>query len=101
MKRTAVAGCAMCALMLVSQEAGAQMIKLGEVLVLTPSDGKTAATTNDHLLQADRGNRKGQFYRAWTGPARGAAPSSADRSTEYQLLSPEKAGPLPEVDVLG
>jgi hypothetical protein len=39
------------------------MIRLGEVLVLTPSDGKSAPDAKDHLLQADRGNRKGQFYR--------------------------------------
>jgi hypothetical protein len=101
MKGTAVAGCALCALMFVSQEARAQMIKLGEVLVLTPSDGNPAADAKEHLLQADRGNRKGQFYRAWTGPAKITAPTVTDRSTEYQLLSPDKAGPLPDVDVLG
>src|SRR5262245_58723942 len=73
--------CVLCALMFVPQEAGVQMIKLGEVLVLTPSDGKPAGDAREHLLQADRGNRKGQFYRAWTGPAKGAAPTVTDRST--------------------
>jgi N-acyl-D-amino-acid deacylase len=84
-----------------SQEARAQMIRLGEVLVLTPSDGKPAPDANDHLLQADRGNRKGQFYRAWTGGATAGTPPATDRSTTYQLLSPETVGPLPEIDVLG
>ena len=94
---TLVAG----ALMLVPQEARAQMIELGEVLVVTPSDGSPSPGANDHLVQADRGNRKGQFYRVWTGPARpGAAPGN-ERSTEYRLLSPEKTGTLPDVDVLG
>ncbi len=83
------------------QEARAQMIKLGEVLVLTPSDGKSSPDVKDHLLQVDRGNRKGQFYRLWTGAVKASTPPAPDRSTEYQLLSPEKVGPLPDVDVLG
>jgi hypothetical protein len=87
--------------MLASQEAGAQMIRLGDVLVLTPSDGTSAPDGKDHLVQADRGNRKGQFYRVWTGAAKTGTPPATDRSTEYRLLSPEKAGPLPDVDVLG
>ena len=85
--------------MLASQEARAQMIKLGEVVVLTPSDGTPATGGNDHLVQADRGNRKGQFYRVWAGKT--ITPPANARSTEYHLLSPEKVGTLPEVDVLG
>jgi len=87
--------------MFVSQEARAQMIKLGEVLVITPSDGTPTPDAKDHLMQADRGNRKGQFYRVWTGPAPAGVAPGTDRSTEYQLLSPEKTGALPDVDVLG
>ena len=87
--------------MLASQGARAEMIRLGAVLVLTPSDGKPAPDAKDHLLQADRGNRKGQFYRVWTGAVKSGPPPAADRSTEYHLLSPEKAGTLPDVDVLG
>jgi hypothetical protein len=101
MSTAAVVGLAFGIVMLASQEARAQMIRLGEVLVLTPSDVKPAADAKDQLLQADRGNRKGQFYRAWTGAAKAGAPPATDRSTEYRLLSPEKAGTLPDVDVLG
>jgi hypothetical protein len=100
MKSTAVVALAFGVAMLASQEARAQMIKLGEVLVLTPSDGTPAPGGNDNLVQADRGSRKGQFYRVWTGGVKTNAPAR-DRSTEYHLLSPEKAGTLPDVDVLG
>ena len=88
-------------MMLASQEARAQVIRLGEVLVLTPSEGTSAPDANQHLLQSDRGNRKGQFFRAWTGAVKAGPPPATDRSTEYQLLSPEKVGTLPDVDVLG
>jgi hypothetical protein len=101
MRMTAIASLALGISMFVSQEARAQMIKLGEVLVITPSDGTPSPGAKDHLVQADRGNRKGQFYRVWTGPAKAGATPGADRSTEYQLLSPDKAGTLPDVDVLG
>jgi hypothetical protein len=79
------------------------MIRLGEVLVLTPSDGRPAGDEDAkaHLFQADRGNRKGQFYRVWTGAANAGTPAATDRSSEYRLLSPEKVGTLPDVDVLG
>ena len=101
MNMTAVVTLTAGALMFVPQEARAQMIKLGEVLVLTPSDGGPSPGANDHLVQADRGNRKGQFYRVWTGPAKAGAAPGNDRSTEYRLLSPEKTGTLPDIDVLG
>jgi hypothetical protein len=101
MSTAAVVGLAFGVVMLASQDARAQLIKLGEVLVLTPSDGKSAPEPKDHLLEGDRGNRKGQFYRVWTGAVTAGTWPSTDRSTVYQLLSPEKAGPLPDVDVLG
>jgi hypothetical protein len=101
MSMTAVATLALGALIVVSQEARAQMIKLGEVLVITPSDGNPSARIGDYLVQADRGNRKGQFYRVLTGPAKAGVTAETDRSTEYHLLSPDKAGTLPDVDVLG
>ena len=102
MKGFRLAGLALGALM-VTAPAQAQMITLGQVLVLTPSDGQTAGDANTHLLQADRGARKGQFYRLWTGTGGAAAsrPVKSERSTEYRLLSPDKVGPLPDVDVLG
>jgi hypothetical protein len=101
MSTAAIVGLAFGVAMLASQEARGQMIRLGEVLVLTPSDGTATAGANDHLVQADRGSRKGQFYRVWTGAAKTNTPPSADRSTEYHLLSPDKAGALPDIDVLG
>jgi hypothetical protein len=101
MSMTAVVTLAVGVVMFVSQEARAQMIKLGEVLVITPSDGSPSPGAKDHLVQADRGNRKGQFYRVWTGPAKAGVPPGTDRSTEYHLLSPDKTGSLPDIDVLG
>jgi hypothetical protein len=101
MGTAAVLGLAFGVVMLASQEARAQLIRLGEVMVLTPSDGRSAPDAKDHLLQADRGNRKGQFYRVWMGAVKERTPPASDRATEYQLLSPEKAGTLPDVDVLG
>jgi hypothetical protein len=101
MNAAAIVGLAFGVVMLSSQQARAQMIRLGEVLVLTPSDGTPAPGGNDHLVQADRGNRKGQFYRVWTSAANKKTPPVTVRSTEYHLLSPEKVGTLPEVDVLG
>jgi len=101
MNTAVIVGVAIGVMMSASQEARAQMIRLGEVLVLTPSDGTAAPGSAGHLLQADRGNRKGQFYRLWTGGAKAAIPPSGDRFTEYHLLSPEKVGMLPDVDVLG
>jgi hypothetical protein len=101
MSMAAVVGFAFGVVMLASQEARAQMIGLDEVLVLTPSDGKSSPDSKEHLVQADRGNRKGQFYRVWAGSAKAGTPPATDRSTEYRLLSPEKAGTLPDVDVLG
>jgi hypothetical protein len=101
MSTAAIVGLAFGVVMFASQVTRSQMIKLGEVLMLTPSDGKSAPEGKDHLVQADRGNRKGQFYRVWTGAAKEGTPPATDHSTEYQLLSPEKAGTLPDVDVLG
>jgi hypothetical protein len=81
-----------------------------------------------HLVRADRGNRKGQYVLVWTigAPAPGTTSAAAgSRSaklaalmgdfepgigrfvdgrgtfTEYQLLSPQTAGSLPQVNVLG
>jgi hypothetical protein len=101
MSTAVVVGLAFGAMMLASQEAHGQLIRLGEVLVLTPSDATSVPAAKDHLLQSDRGNRKGQFSRVWTGAVKAGPPPATDRSTEYRLLSPEKVGTLPDVDVLG
>ncbi len=69
-------------------------MKLGEILVFTPSPSKPEADPKAHAFQADRGNRKGQYLVV------SSAPSGA-QSSEYHLLSAGKAGALPDVDVLG
>jgi hypothetical protein len=69
---------------------------------------------NIHLLRADRGSRKGQYLVVSTALQRDTAKSaglpspdlpalvgSGGGQAEYHLLSPEKAGALPAVDVLG
>jgi hypothetical protein len=99
MRSAAVAGLALGVVMLASQES--TVIKLGEVVMLTPSDGTSTTDANEHLFQADRGNRKGQFYRVWTGAPKTGAPPAINGSIEYRLLSPDKVGTLPDVDVLG
>ena len=74
-----------------------QTMKLTEVLVFTPSKEKPGGAVQGHVLQADRGGRKGQYLVVQTG---GAVQANA-ASSEYRLLAPQKAGTLPDVDVLG
>ena len=80
-------------------------MKLGEVIVFTPFGSARPANANGHVFQSDRGSRKGQYMLAWTGSSKdarpGAVPGSTAEASEYQLLSPAKVGPLPDVDVLG
>ncbi len=71
-------------------------MKLGRILVFTPSPAKPGTAPTAYALQADRGNRKGQYMIVSTAGAKADAQSS-----EYHLLSPEKVGALPDVDVLG
>lgn len=84
--------------------AHAQKMKLGEVLVLNVIDtAPDAAPSNEwHLFRADRGSRKGQYVLARTSTPKGTEnPGTAQRRSEYRLLSPDKVGALPDVDVLG
>jgi hypothetical protein len=81
--------------------ASAQTMTLGEVLVLTPAASRPAPSPGVHVLQADRGSRKGQFLTAWSGRAADERPAPAGGGTEYALVAPAKAGAPPEVDVLG
>jgi hypothetical protein len=77
-------------------------MKLGEILVFTPSPAKPEGGAKAYALQADRGNRKGQYMVVSTGGVRaGGASGGGAQSSEYHLLSPDKVGALPEVDVLG
>src|SRR5688500_18109680 len=77
-------------------------MKLGEILVFTPSPSKPEADSKAYALQADRGSRKGQYMVVSTGDAkaRGISGGGSAQSSEYRLLSPDKVGALPEVDVL-
>jgi hypothetical protein len=88
-----------------SSSAQAQKMKLGEVIVFTPFGPARPAGSNGFVFQSDRGNRKGDHVRVWTGGAKDPRPADAAGSTaapsEYQLLSPDKVGALPDVDVLG
>jgi hypothetical protein len=83
-----------------------QKMKLGEVLVLDVLDSAPDAAAGNalHLFKADRGTRKGQQLLASTTGARrpaGLIVAGGARRFEYHLLSPDKVGALPEVDVLG
>jgi hypothetical protein len=74
-------------------------MKLGEVLVFTPADAKaTAPHAGAYLFSADRGSRKGE--RVFVSPA-AKDTSRGDREVVYRLVSPQSAGMLPDVDVLG
>jgi hypothetical protein len=74
---------------------------LGEVLLLTPSKTAEGGSTLEYLFQADRGSRKGLHLHVWTGAAKDPRPSTRASTSEYRLVSPSTAGPLPGVDVLG
>ena len=80
-------------------------MKLGEVITFTPSGPNPSGAAGVSVFQADRGNRKGAFMLVWTGSSNdkrpGDVPGATGPVSEYQLLSPEKVGPLPDVDVLG
>jgi hypothetical protein len=104
MKSVAAGTIALSLTVFVSMPAEGQTMKLGEVMVFTPSSGKPAAGAQGQLFQADRGNRKGQFLLVSTKGAKEARPADAGasgQSSEYRLLSPEKVGALPDIDVLG
>jgi hypothetical protein len=77
-----------------------QMMKLGDVLVVTTVDAKPgSAAEGQHVFMADRGSRKGQYVLVSASPAKTVPAGTAP--TVYNLLSPATAGTLPEVDVLG
>ena len=76
----------------------ASKMKLQEVLVFTPAQQKPSPAAKGAVFQVDRGSRKGQYATVTTGDGKGNVPAGA---TEYRLLSPEKVGALPDVDVLG
>jgi len=86
--------------------AQAQTMKLGEVITFTtPEVTGGFGPKTEVLFQADRGGRKGTSILVWTGSATDTPPrittGATSQTSEYHLLSPAKAGPLPDVDVLG
>ena len=101
MKRVVAGMVSFSAVLLLSTPAQAQTMKLGEVLVFTPSGGKPPADSTVHLLQADRGNRKGQHVLVWTGGQSDARAADAVGASEYHLLGANRVGAMPDVDVLG
>jgi len=80
-------------------------MKLGEVIVFIPFGSTRPADSHAHVFQSDRGGRKGEHLLTWTGGPKDTRPVNVTGSTaeasEYQLLSPDKVGSLPDVDVLG
>jgi len=98
---------------------------------VAPAWNKSAPGMELHLVRADRGSRKGQYMLAWTTDTRerrkayaavsGGSPFTPELRTkvgdfrpgfqpfinsggqyhEYHLVSPEKAGTLPDVEILG
>ncbi len=76
-------------------------MRLGEVLVFVPFDAAPPPATQGTVFQADRGVRKGQYLVVTTPAAKAGSTGDGGRASEYRLLSPETAGTLPDVDVLG
>lgn len=81
-------------------------MRLGEVIVFTPfGPNAPPGGSKAQVFQADRGNRKGDYMVVWTGRSTDKRPDDVPGSTaaasEYRLLSPDKVGALPSVDVLG
>jgi hypothetical protein len=82
-------------------DAEALKMRLGEVLVIVPLDAAPPPVPKGAVFQADRGGRKGQYVLVTTSaPSAGPLPEGG-RASDYRLLSPETAGTLPDVDVLG
>ena len=76
-------------------------MRLAEVLVFVPFDAAPPQATQGTVFQADRGGRKGQYLVVTTPAAKPGSAGDGRRASEYRLLSPETAGTLPDVDVLG
>ena len=105
MRKIVCAAVPMLVACLAAVPAEGQTMKLGEVLVFAPSGSRRPADPQTHLLQADRGNRKGQHLLVWVGsradPLPPSLPGATGLTSEYRLLAPAAVGPLPDVDVLG
>jgi hypothetical protein len=82
-------------------DAEAQKMRLGEVLVMVPLDAAPPAGADGVVFQADRGGNKGKYLVVMAAPGKAGSAPEGGRASEYRLLSPATAGPLPDVDVLG
>ena len=76
-------------------------MRLGEVLTMVPLESAPSPVTKGAVFHADRGSRKGQYLVVTSSAAKAGSASLEGRASEYRLLSPETAGTLPDVDVLG
>ncbi len=76
-------------------------MRLGNVLVMVPLDAAPPPVVEGVVFQADRGGRKGHYLVVTTPAAKAESAPGGGRASEYRLLSPETAGTLPDVDVLG
>jgi hypothetical protein len=76
-------------------------MRLGEMLVMVPLEAAPAPPAAGVVFQADRGGHKGQYLLVTTSSAAAAGAAVVGGGSEYRLLSPETAGTLPDVDVLG
>jgi hypothetical protein len=82
-------------------DAEAQKMRLGEMLVMVPFDVAPPPVAEGVVFQADRGGRKGQYLVVTTRAAKAGSAPGGGPAAEYRLLSPETAGALPDVNVLG
>ena len=76
-------------------------MRLGEVLTMVPLESAPSPGTMGAVFQADRGGRKGQYLIVTASAAKAGSAPLEGRASEYRLVSPETAGTLPDVDVLG
>lgn len=98
MTRTALALAALSVAFSVHDTSAQERITLGDVLVFRTSIDEPSHIAGAYLFKADRGRSKGQYLLlTMTKPRQPGALGGA----EYHLLSPDKTGPRPQVDVLG
>jgi hypothetical protein len=82
-------------------DAEAQKMRLGEMLVMVPFNVAPPPVAEGVVFQADRGGRKGQYLLVTTRAVKAGSAPGGGPAAEYRLLSPETAGALPDVNVLG
>jgi hypothetical protein len=81
-------------------DAEAPKMRLADVLVMVPLDTAPPTGADGVVFRADRGGNKGTYV-VVTSPAKAGSAADGGPASEFRLLSPETAGTLPDVDVLG